>query len=165
MARKFTTRIRIRLPVAVLTQTTTGTGTSQTTATNVYYVYADHINTPRVITQATDNQMVWRWDNADPFGLLPPTDNPSGLGMLRVWIAEPKLHCSIKVCMYQESMNIPEEKAWGTILADAARHWANALESCYSTDASESLKKIRDVFIKELEDATSDAEGDFVKKH
>ncbi|MFJ2986825.1 RHS repeat-associated core domain-containing protein [Collimonas sp. NPDC087041] len=68
------------LPVAVLTQTITGTGTSQTTATNVYYVYADHINTPRVITQATDNQMVWRWDNADPFGLLPPNDNPSGLG-------------------------------------------------------------------------------------
>ncbi|MFJ2988636.1 RHS repeat-associated core domain-containing protein [Collimonas sp. NPDC087041] len=68
------------LPVAVLTQITTGTGASQTTATNVYYVYADHINTPRVITQATDNQMVWRWDNADPFGLLPPTENPSGLG-------------------------------------------------------------------------------------
>ncbi|MFJ2988645.1 RHS repeat-associated core domain-containing protein [Collimonas sp. NPDC087041] len=68
------------LPVAVLTQITTGTGASQTTATNVYYVYADHINTPRVITQATDNQMVWRWDNADPFGLLPPNENPSGLG-------------------------------------------------------------------------------------
>jgi RHS repeat-associated protein len=68
------------LPVAVLTQTTTGTGTSQTTATNIYYVYADHINTPRVITQATDNQMIWRWDNADPFGLQPPNENPSSLG-------------------------------------------------------------------------------------
>ncbi|WP_211441782.1 RHS repeat protein [Collimonas humicola] len=68
------------LPVAVLKQTVTGTGTSQTTATNVYYVYADHINSPRVITQATDNQMVWRWDNADPFGLQPPDENPSSLG-------------------------------------------------------------------------------------
>jgi RHS repeat-associated protein len=68
------------LPVAVLKQTTTGTGTSQATATNVYYVYADHINTPRVITQATDNQMVWRWDNTDPFGLQPPDENPSALG-------------------------------------------------------------------------------------
>ncbi|MFC5474683.1 RHS repeat domain-containing protein [Paraherbaspirillum soli] len=68
------------LPVAVLKQTVTGTGANQTTATNVYYVYADHINTPRVITQATDNQMVWRWDNADPFGLQPPDENPSGLG-------------------------------------------------------------------------------------
>ncbi|MFC5475094.1 RHS repeat-associated core domain-containing protein [Paraherbaspirillum soli] len=69
------------LPVAVLKQTVTGTGANQTTATNVYYVYADHINTPRVITQATDNQMVWRWDNADPFGMLPPDENPSGLGV------------------------------------------------------------------------------------
>jgi RHS repeat-associated protein len=69
------------LPVAVLKQTVTGTGTSQNTATNIYYVYADHINTPRVITQAADNQMVWRWDNADPFGLLPPNENPNGLGV------------------------------------------------------------------------------------
>jgi RHS repeat-associated protein len=68
------------LPVAVLTQMIAGTGTSQTTATSIYYVYADHINTPRVITQATDNQMVWRWDNADPFGLQPSNENPSSLG-------------------------------------------------------------------------------------
>jgi len=68
------------LPVAVLKQIVTGTGSSQAIATNAYYVYADHINTPRVITQATDNQMVWRWDNTDPFGLQPPDENPSSLG-------------------------------------------------------------------------------------
>lgn len=68
------------LPVAVLKQTTTGAGSSQSTTTHVYYVYADHLNTPRVITQASDNQMVWRWDHADPFGLFSPIDNPSGLG-------------------------------------------------------------------------------------
>jgi len=85
--------------------------------------------------------------------------------MLRVWIAERQLHCSVKVGIYQETMNIPEEKAWGTILADAARHLANALESRYSTNATESLQKIRDVFIKELAGPTSDAKGDFAKKH
>jgi RHS repeat-associated protein len=69
------------LPVAVLKQTIAGTGTSQSTGTHIYYVYADHINTPRVITQATDNRMVWRWDNADPFGLLPPNENPGSLGV------------------------------------------------------------------------------------
>ncbi|WP_230427212.1 RHS repeat-associated core domain-containing protein [Collimonas humicola] len=68
------------LPVVVLKQTVAGTGSSQATTTNVYYVYADHINTPRVITQASDNQMVWRWDNTDPFGLQPPNENPSSLG-------------------------------------------------------------------------------------
>lgn len=68
------------LPVAVLKQTTTGTAPSLTTVTNIYYVYADHINTPRVITQATDNQIVWRWDSTDPFGLQQPDENPSNLG-------------------------------------------------------------------------------------
>lgn len=86
--------------------------------------------------------------------------------MLRVWIAERKLHCSIKIGMYQEKMNIPEEKAWGTILADVARHVSNAvLESGYSTSSEESLKKIREFFIQELEKPSSKAEGGFVKKH
>jgi uncharacterized protein RhaS with RHS repeats len=38
------------------------------------------INTPRVITRSSDNQMVWCWDNADPFGLTPPNEDPSGSG-------------------------------------------------------------------------------------
>jgi RHS repeat-associated protein len=33
-----------------------------------------------VLTRASDQQIVWRWDHADPFGLLPPDENPSGLG-------------------------------------------------------------------------------------
>jgi RHS repeat-associated protein len=48
--------------------------------TKVHYVFTDHINTPRVITRATDNQMVWRWDQADPFGVAQPNENPAGLG-------------------------------------------------------------------------------------
>ncbi|MFC0130820.1 RHS repeat-associated core domain-containing protein, partial [Ralstonia solanacearum] len=44
-----------------------------------YYVYADQIDTPRVITD-TNNLMVWRWDQADPFGATLPDENPSGLG-------------------------------------------------------------------------------------
>ncbi|MHA6890516.1 RHS repeat-associated core domain-containing protein [Ralstonia pseudosolanacearum] len=45
-----------------------------------YYVYADQIDTPRVITD-TNNLMVWRWDQADPFGVAAPDENPSGLGV------------------------------------------------------------------------------------
>jgi len=85
--------------------------------------------------------------------------------MIRVWIAERGLHCSIKVGMYRETTNVPEEKAWGMILADVARHVANALEAGYSADSAESLKKIRDSFIKELGAPTSDAKGDFLSKH
>jgi hypothetical protein len=85
--------------------------------------------------------------------------------MLRVWIAERGLHCSMKVGMYRETMNVPEESAWGTILADAAKHLANALEARYSTNAADSLQKIRDRFLKELGTPTSGAEGSFVRKH
>ena len=69
------------LPIAVLTQTVTGTAPNQTTTTNVNYIYADHINTPRIIVRATDNQIVWRWSAIDPFGNLTPNENPSNLGM------------------------------------------------------------------------------------
>jgi hypothetical protein len=85
--------------------------------------------------------------------------------MLRVWVAERKLHCSIKVGMYREAMNIAEEKAWGSILVDAARHIANALESGYSVDREKFLRIIQRVFNEELSDPTSDAKGDFVRKH
>ncbi|WP_259341521.1 RHS repeat-associated core domain-containing protein, partial [Ralstonia solanacearum] len=36
--------------------------------------------TPRVITD-TNNLMVWRWDQADPFGATLPDENPTGLGV------------------------------------------------------------------------------------
>jgi hypothetical protein len=85
--------------------------------------------------------------------------------MLRVWIADKKLHCSMKVGMYRETMNIPEETAWGTILADVARHVANALQSSYSTNPEESIDRIRDSFIKELDAPTSEAKGGFVQRH
>ncbi|MHA6882516.1 RHS repeat-associated core domain-containing protein, partial [Ralstonia pseudosolanacearum] len=44
-----------------------------------YYIYADQIDTPRVITDV-NNLMVWRWDQADPFGATLPDENPTSLG-------------------------------------------------------------------------------------
>jgi RHS repeat-associated protein len=69
-------------PVALLTQTVTGTAPSQVVTPNVFYIFSDHLGTPRMITQATDNTIRWRWDEGDPFGLQPPNENPSGLGAL-----------------------------------------------------------------------------------
>ncbi|MEB0011496.1 RHS repeat-associated core domain-containing protein [Glaciimonas sp. Gout2] len=66
------------IPVTVMRQRSGNDGKS--TVTELFYIYADHANTPRVITDARDNQIVWRWDHADPFGILPPHENPSGLG-------------------------------------------------------------------------------------
>ena len=81
--------------------------------------------------------------------------------MLRVWIAEKQLHCSIKVGMYRETMNISEERAWGMILADITRHLAMALESQYSSDRSEAILKIRESYLDELDKPTSKASGSF----
>ncbi|WP_230426189.1 RHS repeat domain-containing protein [Ralstonia syzygii] len=44
-----------------------------------YYIYVDQIDTPRVITD-TNNLMVWRWDQTDPFGATLPDENPTSLG-------------------------------------------------------------------------------------
>jgi len=41
---------------------------------SVYYVQADHLNTPRAITDQS-NTLVWSWES-DPFGMLPPNEAP-----------------------------------------------------------------------------------------
>lgn len=45
----------------------------------VYYVHADHINAPRMVTRPSDNKIAWRWDT-DPFGSAAPNQNPQSLG-------------------------------------------------------------------------------------
>jgi RHS repeat-associated protein len=44
-----------------------------------YFIDADHLNTPRLITDATGTT-VWKWDQQEPFGVNVPDENPSGLG-------------------------------------------------------------------------------------
>ena len=48
-------------------------------ASRIYFIHADHLNAPRAVMNSA-NQLRWRW-TSDPFGLLPPEDNPSGLGV------------------------------------------------------------------------------------
>jgi RHS repeat-associated protein len=55
---------------------TVGAGTA---AGQIYYIEADHLNTPRRVSN-TSQQVVWRWDAAEPFGDTPPDENPSNLG-------------------------------------------------------------------------------------
>jgi RHS repeat-associated protein len=58
-------------PVAILRGTTA--------SPTIFYVYSDHLDTPRLVTNAS-NQERWRWDSA-PFGDIPPNENPAGLGV------------------------------------------------------------------------------------
>ena len=62
------------LPVATLQPNGSG-------GINVYYIHADHLNSPKTITRSTDNAIMWRWDQ-DPFGTAAPNQNPSSQGTL-----------------------------------------------------------------------------------
>lgn len=65
---------------------------------DVYYIHSDHLNTPRLITDASNNAR-WRWD-ADPFGDGAPNDDPPALGAFafnlrfpgQMYFAETGLH-------------------------------------------------------------------------
>jgi len=49
--------------------------------TGIYNIYADHLNTPRMVTKSdATQQVVWRWDQSDPFGGNTANKNPSGAG-------------------------------------------------------------------------------------
>jgi len=67
------------LPIATLRPT----GTGNPTPIAVYYVHADHLGSPRAITRPSDDQVVWRWDNDEPFGSNPANENPTGQGNFR----------------------------------------------------------------------------------
>jgi len=65
-------------PVAVLKQT--GSASNSTLQVVAYNVWADHLDTPRVVTRSTDQAIVWRWDSAEAFGATAPNQNPNALG-------------------------------------------------------------------------------------
>ncbi|MEQ1558070.1 MAG: RHS repeat-associated core domain-containing protein [Methyloglobulus sp.] len=56
------------IPVAV-----TATGGATATATNLYRIYADQLDTPRTVVSADGSVVVWDWTRTDPFGAIPPT--------------------------------------------------------------------------------------------
>lgn len=53
-----------------------GTGTTPVVA-SIYYIYPDHLNTPRAITNEAATT-VWKWENADPFGNNAANEDPDG---------------------------------------------------------------------------------------
>ena len=85
--------------------------------------------------------------------------------MLRVWIAEQRLHCSMKVGMYRETTQFAEEEAWGTILADVAVHLAHAMEQQFQVPCAHTLSGLRAAFVRELEKPSGNAQGSFADRH
>jgi RHS repeat-associated protein len=46
----------------------------------LHFIQVDHLNTPRAIYDANQN-LKWRWEQAEPFGVNVPDENPSALGV------------------------------------------------------------------------------------
>lgn len=88
--------------------------------------------------------------------------DPDSVEMLRVWVAGGQLHCSLKVGMYRDGMGIDEEVAWGTILADAARHIAKALQGDGNLNEIDTLAKLAAKFNEEVSMPSSELKGGFV---
>ena len=63
------------IPVGVITKPTA------TSEIQVYFIHADHLNTPRVIVDQT-NTIIWRWENIHAFGANFPDEDPDGNGQL-----------------------------------------------------------------------------------
>ena len=47
----------------------------------LYFIHVDHLNTPRAIYD-DQQQLRWKWDQQEPFGVNVPDENPLGLGSL-----------------------------------------------------------------------------------
>jgi hypothetical protein len=88
--------------------------------------------------------------------------DPKSAEMIRAWIAKQGLHCSLNIGVWGADSGVDERKAWGILLADVARHVANALAT-EGVAQADSVALIRDSFLGELDSPTSGASGDFVE--
>ncbi len=70
--------------------------------------------------------------------------------MMRGWIADRGLACSLNLGHWHHNSKLDERHAWGVMLADLAREIATQLESVTAHDPSESLKLIVEAMISEL---------------
>jgi len=85
--------------------------------------------------------------------------DPDSVEMLRVWIAEQQLVCSLKIGMYEEQ-GIEEARAWGIILSDVIRHVSRALHTRYERDEDKMISEITDRLLSELRSPSSEIHED-----
>jgi hypothetical protein len=92
--------------------------------------------------------------------VVPPAaeKDPNSREMIRAWIADKALHCSLNVGTWAER----EAIGWGILLSDVARHVADALEKSEGKDKGQFLDEVKRVFNDELEAPSAETEGSFV---
>jgi hypothetical protein len=76
--------------------------------------------------------------------------------VLRAWVVNGGLQCSIQPDAWSDPA------AWGIVLADVARHIANAVEEAGGASAAETLTRIRSGLHAELDIPTDKPSGHFL---
>lgn len=80
--------------------------------------------------------------------------DPRSLEVLRVWIANGEQHVALAFGMWDEP------SAWGLLLADLARHIAEAYaQQDEAVDAEDFLEQIRNGFEAEMDEPTDEVSG------
>ena len=94
-------------------------------------------------------------------GDLPVPDDvavdPNAQEVFRAWVANGHLVCALRPTRWKDS------SAWGILLADAARHVANAIRDDVGEEPAITVTRIRDMFNRELTDPTDEPTGDFLE--
>ncbi len=82
--------------------------------------------------------------------------DPNAIEVLRVWIAHKSQHVSIRADAWEDA------GAWGIMLADLARHVANAYEQQKGLDRATTLLRIKALLDAELASPTDAPTGHIV---
>jgi len=79
--------------------------------------------------------------------------DPKASEVLRAWVANGGLVCSLRPELWDDPAN------WGILLADVARHVADAIHELNGADPDETIAQIQDNFNNELDDPTDEQTG------
>jgi hypothetical protein len=71
--------------------------------------------------------------------------DPKAFELVRAWVAEGELHVSLQMGGWDDPA------AWGTVLADMARHVARFYEEKKGLDLEETMERVREAMDAELE--------------
>ncbi|MCU1265249.1 MAG: hypothetical protein JWM21_1567 [Acidobacteria bacterium] len=91
--------------------------------------------------------------------VIPPgaSASASSVEILRAWQVNDSLHVSLKSDAWKEA------NAWGLVLADIARHVADALRQTSGINVDDTLDEIRYMFNAELLNPTDEPTGGFIQ--
>jgi hypothetical protein len=84
------------------------------------------------------------------------TADAKAVEVFRAWVANGGLVCALRPTQWEDV------SAWGIVLADAARHIANARRDEDGVETPATIAKIREMFNRELNAPTDEPTGGFV---